>query len=116
MPYRDIKQRRNACAVSMRRARAYQAAVKRGDPKALEAERAKDYMRPFNELWAEKDRLPKGGAERERLKTAPSHERLSSANLMRVSDECKAAGKTGSWRKRYLELRAEAIAEAEIFS
>jgi hypothetical protein len=103
MPFKDPARQRRAVADSMRRTRLYEAAVHSGHPKALAAEAARHPMKPANDMLAELERLPDRDARQARK-----------AEYLALLAKCQ--GQMDGARERYLKLRAEVIAEMEMFS
>ncbi len=88
-------ERARLAAARQRRNRLYEAAVQAGHPKAIEAE---FFDSPMKRYYAQGPALPK--AERDKLRA-----------------ECQALVDTPEAKARYLQLRAEVIAEvAAMFS
>lgn len=98
--------RAHAAALRKRRQRTYEAAVRDGHPTALEAERqrqrAQNPMGPANAMIAEIERLPRVARQARKVE------------YLRLLAECQAVDREAA-RARYLELRAQAIAEYEAF-
>jgi hypothetical protein len=115
MPYADPAARNKANARYMRRARYYSAAVRAGDPKAIEAERNRtlDAMAPATALYAEIAAMPPGQGVRRARK--PEYDALHARCL---DDRDAALAAYDRLRREviaeaYDRLRREVIAEAE---
>ena len=103
MPYTNVISRRKTGAIRARRHRLFTAAVRAGDPKALEAERLRteDAMKPATDMYAEIMALPSGQGLRAARKA--EYDALY-ARCLAARDAAPVA---------YARLRAEVVAEME---